>query len=167
MLYVGGLHPRKGVADLLIAFDTVHRTVAAARLYLVGEGPCEAEYRSLAANLESSAAITFCGSAADPRAYLRGADIFVLPSLADQAPFVLSEAREAGIPELLEGGRCGLLVPPRMPGALADTLAMLAGNPATLAAWRRRRQIDIDHLSVARVARDRVAIYRECVQAAE
>ena len=177
MLNVGGLHPRKGVADLLIAFDTVHRTVPAARLYLVGEGPCEAEYRSLAASLESSAAITFYGSAADPRAYLRGADIFVLPSLADPAPFVLSEAREAGcaivgtevdgIPELLEGGRCGLLVPPRMPGALADTLAMLAGNPATLAAWRRRSQINIDHLSVARVARDRVAIYRECVQAAE
>ena len=175
VLYVGGLHPRKGVADLLTAFDRAHRAVPAARLYLVGEGPCEAEYRSLAAGLESAAAITFCGSEADPRSYLRGADIFVLPSLADPAPLVLSEAREAGcavvgtkvdgIPELLEDGQCGLLVPPRAPNELADALIMLAGNPATLEAWRRRSQINIDHLSIARVARDTIAIYRECVQA--
>ena len=175
VLYVGGLHPRKGVADLLTAFDMAHRTVPTARLYLVGEGPSEAEYRSLAAALKSSAAITFCGSAADPRSYMRGADIFVLPSLADPAPLVLSEAREAGcaivgtevdgIPELLEGGRCGLLVPPRAPNELADALAMLAGNPAMLAVWRRRSQINIDHLSVARVAQDTISIYRECLQA--
>lgn len=173
VLYVGGLHPRKGVADLLTAFDMVHRAIPAARLYLVGEGPCEAEYRSIAAGLRSAAAITFCGSDADPRSYMRGADIFVLPSLADPAPLVLSEAREAGcaivgtevdgIPELLEGGQCGLLVPPRAPKELAEELSELAGNAATLAAWRQRSQINIDHLSVARVARDTVAVYRECL----
>ena len=173
VLFVGGLHPRKGVADLLTAFDLVHRAVPAARLYLVGEGPCEAEYRSIAAGLGSAAAITFCGSESDPRSYMRGADIFVLPSLADPAPLVLSEAREAGcaiigtevdgIPEMLEHGRCGLLVPARAPNALAESLSMLAGDAAILAAWRRRSQINLDHLSVARVARDTVAIYRECL----
>ena len=118
--------------------------------------------------------MTFAGAVEDPHPYLLGADIFVLPSHADPAPLVLSEAREAGcavvatavdgIPELLESGAAGLLVPPRDPGQLAATLLKLLNDPAELAAWRRNSGIDLDRLGIERVARDTLAVYAECVR---
>ncbi len=172
VLFVGGMHPRKGVTDLLDAFDEVHRRCARARLFLVGEGPMEMEYRARAAGLASSEAITFCGSQADPRPFFRGADICVLPSLAESAPLVLSEAREAGcavigtaidgIPEMLEYGKAGILVPPRTPAKLARAIGMLVEDEAALAHWRACSQVEIDRLSVRRVASDTLAVYEQC-----
>lgn len=171
VLFVGGLHPRKGVADLLTAFDAVHARAPQARLYLVGEGPMEMEYRAKAAGLRSHDAITFCGPVDDPRPYLLGADILVLPSLADSAPLVISEAREAGcavigtavdgIPELLEHGKAGLLVPPSAPDHLARAMSLLVEAPQALAHWRACSQINIDQLSIERVAHDTLAVYAE------
>ncbi len=173
VLFVGGLHPRKGLADLMAAFAIVHRRQPAARLTVIGEGPHRADYEVAAAKAGCAEAVTFLGSLQDPGAYLRGADIFVLPSHADPAPLVLSEAREAGcavvatdvdgIPELLEGGAAGILVPPRDPERLAAAILALILDPAALAAWRRKSQLNISHLGIARVARDTLAIYRECV----
>lgn len=175
VLFVGGLHPRKGLADLVAAFAIVHRSHPAAHLTVVGEGPHRADYEAAAATAGCAAAVTFTGAENDPRAYLLGADIFVLPSHADPAPLVLSEAREAGcaivatdvdgIPELLEGGAAGLLVPPRDPQRLAAAILSLAEDPAALAAWRRNSQTNISHMNVDRVARDTLAIYAECARA--
>ena len=173
ILFVGGLHPRKGVADLLDAFETVHAAHPSARLCLVGEGPYLDAYRARAATMACAEAVRFVGAVADPRPYLDGADIFVLPSRADPAPLVLSEAREAGcavvasdvdgVPELLEGGSAGLLVPPRDPRRLADAILSLVEDPANLRRWRTNSQVNIEHLTIARVARDTVAVYAECL----
>ncbi len=82
------------------------------------------------------------------------ATVLVHPSdgLGDGLPNVLREAmalgtpviasRIAGIPEALDYGRCGILVPPRDVGALADAIATLLGNAAlrrTFAERARRR----------------------------
>jgi glycosyltransferase involved in cell wall biosynthesis len=68
------------------------------------------------------------------------ATILVHPSdpLGDGVPTVIKEAMAvgapvvasavAGIPELLDDGRCGVLVPPRNPEALADAIAGLLGD---------------------------------------
>ncbi|MET3782516.1 glycosyltransferase involved in cell wall biosynthesis [Methylobacterium radiotolerans] len=99
-----------------------------------------------------------------------GADIFVLPSHADPAPLVLSEAREAGcaivgtdvdgIPELLGGGEAGVLVPAGDPDKLAQALIALTTDPAQLSAWRARSQINLDNLRIARVADETLTVYR-------
>ena len=176
VLFVGGLHPRKGVGDLIAAFGLVHAANAAARLTIVGEGPSLDAYRRDAAAAGCADAVTFAGAQSDPRSFLQGADVFVLPSHADPAPLVLSEAREAGcaiiatdvdgIPELLEGGRAGILVPPRDPKALAAAIRALIDDPGELARWRRNSQVDIAHLGIARVARDTLAVYAECLRPA-
>ncbi len=173
ILFVGGLHPRKGVADLLHAFACVHAANGAARLTLAGEGPYLEEYRALAAGMACAAAVTFTGAVADPRALLQAADIFVLPSHADPAPLVLSEAREAGcavvasavdgIPELLEHGRAGILVPPGNPARLAAALLPLVNDPAERDRWRANSQIDLARMAVSRVAQDTLAIYADCL----
>jgi glycosyltransferase involved in cell wall biosynthesis len=96
IIFVGGLHPRKGLPDLFAAFDTVHERNPAARLYIVGDGPHRDEYIKLVSSMDCGSAVTFMGAQDDQFPFLLGADVFVLPSHADPAPLVLSEAREAG-----------------------------------------------------------------------
>jgi glycosyltransferase involved in cell wall biosynthesis len=174
ILFVGGLHPRKGLTDLFSAFDLLHRRHPQARLHIVGDGPFAETYRNTVAQMSCNDAVSFEGSKLDPFPWMLGADIFVLPSLADPAPLVLSEAREAGcavvgtqvdgIPELLEGGEAGILVPPRDPEALAATLLALIEEPGAIARWRERSQLRIDRLRIARVARETLDLYEEAVQ---
>ncbi|MCJ2139166.1 glycosyltransferase family 4 protein [Methylobacterium sp. E-066] len=169
IVFVGGLHPRKGLPNLLQAFDAVHAQHPAVRLYVVGGGPTQDSYAQMAREMASAAAITFAGPQDDPYPWMLGADIFVLPSHADPAPLVLSEAREAGcaviatqvdgIPELLDQGRSGILVPPNAPDKIADALRMLVTDPDLLQAWRAHSQIAIDNLRIERVAREVIAVY--------
>jgi glycosyltransferase involved in cell wall biosynthesis len=169
ILFVGGLHPRKGLTDLFDAFEIVHTSFPTAHLYIVGDGPLREEYKASVAALRSASAITFVGPITDPYPYMLGADIFVLPSHADPAPLVLSEAREAGcavigssvdgIPQLLENGEAGLLVPPRDPAALAKMLGHLLEAPERIADWRRKSQLRIEHLTIERVARETLEVY--------
>ncbi|KKZ84034.1 glycosyl transferase [Rhizobium phaseoli] len=173
ILFVGGLHPRKGIPDLFNAFETVHRSFSGAHLYIVGDGPFREEYKKLAATLQSASAITFVGSTRDPYPYMLGADIFVLPSHADPAPLVLSEAREAGcaivgssvdgIPQLLEHGEAGLLVPPNDPDALAKTLSHLLESPERIADWRQKSQLRIERLMIERVAKETLEVYHSAM----
>ncbi len=170
IVFVGGLHPRKGVVDLINAFKIALAAFPAARLYIVGSGPMEDEYRELARQTGCGDAITFVGSVDDPYPYMLAADIFVLPSLADPAPLVISEAREArcaiigtkvdGIPQLLEFGEAGMLVPPSAPEMLAAALAELLADPAKLRAWQEKSQLRIDNLTIERVALETTAVYR-------
>jgi glycosyltransferase involved in cell wall biosynthesis len=167
VVYVGGLHPRKGVADLIDAMLLVHAQAPETHLYLVGEGPCLDEYR---ARTRGCPNIHFLGAHSDPRPYLLAADVFVLASHFDPAPLVISEAREAGcaivatrvdgIPQLLDAGLAGVLVAPRDPEGLAAAIRELVTDPAKLSTVRAASQINISNLSVNRVAAETMKIYR-------
>jgi glycosyltransferase involved in cell wall biosynthesis len=169
ILFVGGQHPRKGLPDLFAAFDTVYKEAPKARLYIVGEGPHLEIYTKSVSAMECASGVTFMGAKTDPFPFLLGADIFVLPSLADPAPLVLSEAREAGcavvatdvdgIPELLEHGRAGILVPARNPERLATALCSLVENPQMLQEWKKNSQVNIEYLRIERVAQEILEVY--------
>jgi glycosyltransferase involved in cell wall biosynthesis len=173
ILFVGGLHPRKGLPDLLEAFRLAHEEYPDSHLYIAGGGPFEAAYRQLASETGCASAITFVGAIDDPFPYMLGADIFVLPSHADPAPLVLSEAREAacavigtdvdGIPQLLGFGEAGVLVPPRDPQALAAALCDLLADPERLDMWKGRSQLQIDNLTIERVARETLNVYKSAL----
>ena len=161
IVFVGGMHPRKGVHDLITAMTAVHAEVPQAALHLVGEGPFEAEYRAQASGMPY---VHFHGARRDPRGFLAAASIFVLASHADPAPLVISEACAAGcavvasavdgIPEMLDGGRAGVLTPPRDPQALAAALLRLLRSPEELAAARAAALANADRLTIGRVARE-------------
>jgi glycosyltransferase involved in cell wall biosynthesis len=167
--FVGGLHPRKGVDDLITAFKTVCERVPAAFLYLVGHGPYWDAYKELAAQTGVGDRIQFCGPQADPRPYLLGSDLFVLASHAEPGALVLPEAREAGcaiiatsvdgIPEMLDGGKAGTLVPPRRPDLLAEAIIEVLTDKALLADMRARSRLNLDYFTVNRAAKDYVTIY--------
>lgn len=169
IIFVGGQHPRKGLPDLFSAFNTVYKKHPGARLYIVGDGPCLDTYIGLVSSLECGSAVTFMGAQDDPFPFLLGADVFVLPSHADPAPLVLSEAREAGcaivatdvdgVPELLEHGKAGILVPARDPARLSEVLSSLLDNLETLREWKKKSQFNLEHLRIERVARETLEVY--------
>ncbi|WP_419830004.1 glycosyltransferase family 4 protein [Methylobacterium sp.] len=173
IMYIGGLHPRKGLPDLLAAYELIYKKNVTPKLYIVGEGPYSKSYRDLAASLKSSENIIFLGRTESPLSVLAFADVFVLPSHADPAPLVISEAREArcaviatridGIPELLEEGEAGILVQAGNVTEIAQAIAMLTNNKKNMEQWKLRSQINIDRLSVERVALQTIMVYNEVI----
>ena len=166
---LAGMYERKGIRDLLLAFALLRKQVPDAVLYLVGEGPDRAVMEEFAAQLGVAQHAHFEGFSADPRAYLAQADIFVLASHCEPAGLVLCEAREAGraivatrvggIPEMLDGGEAGMLVPAHDPATLADTLAHLLSDRAAHSALAARATRNLEPFSVQRVSEGYLAIY--------
>jgi glycosyltransferase involved in cell wall biosynthesis len=169
---IAGMHPRKGIVDLMHASVIVAERFPTAHLYLVGTGPMHDEYKQLANTLRPNG-ITFCGHLDDPRPVLLAADVFVLASHSEPAALVLSEAREAGCAivatdvggnrEMLSNGEAGVLVPPKNPAALADAIIGLLDDPAHMATMRANSTRDLYRFTMERVAADIEQVYRELV----
>jgi glycosyltransferase involved in cell wall biosynthesis len=166
--FVGGLHERKGVDDLLHAFDRVARMVPGVHLYIAGSGPLQSEYERIAAGLKSRPSIHFVGHLDNPSLLYRALDVFCLPSRAEPFGLVLVEAREAGcaivatdvdgVPQVLDFGAAGLLVPARNVDALASALAH-ALEPATLKDLKQRASRGLERFSVRCVAERYIDLY--------
>ncbi len=135
---VARLHRQKGVIHLLQACGRIFRAVPESRAVIVGDGPQAGRMKREARRLGLEDKCSFLGSREDAIALMALFDIFVLPSLWEGLPFVLVEAASLGkpivatavdgVPEILEGGRTGLLVPPGDPTALANAVIRLLLN---------------------------------------
>lgn len=140
LIAVGRLSPEKGQAGLLEAFATVSRDHADLELVLVGDGPEAARLHALAGSLGISERVRFSGRLSEPDTLreIADADILVLPSFMEGLPIVLMEAmamgtaviasRVAGIPELVEDGKSGLLFTPSNWNELAACMRRLADD---------------------------------------
>ncbi len=171
IVFVGAMVPRKGVDDLIEAFRLAAPRIPSACLYLLGWGPYVHAYMEQAARGGVAERIIFCKGQADPRPWLLGADLFILPSLAEPGGLVLAEARGAGCAviatdvggnsEMLDDGAAGILVPPRRPDLVAEAIVRVLGDPAELARWRKKAQQNIEKFRVGRVVGDYLDLYRE------
>ncbi len=168
---VCGLHPRKGVSDLLYAFETVKAKFPKVHLYILGEGPMQGEYQHLSQSLGLENNVHFLGYRNDPREYLFAADIFVLASHADPGPLVIAEARNAGcaiiatnvdgIPEMLDHGKAGILVEPRHPEMIAKAIEELLSNDSFLKKYSDLAKQNVSRFTISRVCQDMDQIYNE------
>jgi glycosyltransferase involved in cell wall biosynthesis len=168
---VAGMYKRKGITELIDAFAQIAPDFPDAHLYLVGNGPDRAKFEAQAQRTAVCDRIHFEGFQPEPQRYLLATDIFVLASHRDPSPLVIPEAREAscaiiatavdGVPEALDGGEAGLLVPPADGSALADALRQLLGNPNSLQTWKNQAQYNLARLNVARVYEETLAVYQE------
>lgn len=140
ILLVGRLSPEKGQATLVRAAPLVIERIPTARFVLLGaDSKGEADrLRRLAQELSVSEAVEFRSWMADPRPAFQEADVVVLPSRSEGFGRVLVEAaclgkpvvasRVGGIPEVVQDGQTGYLVPPDDPEALSERLLTLLGD---------------------------------------
>lgn len=108
------------------------------RLRLIGDGPMRAEYERLCRELVIDNAVEFLGARIDVPELLGESDVAVLATHTEGFGIVLAEAMCAetaivatDIPacrEVLDSGRCGLLVPSRDVDALAAAITRLLEN---------------------------------------
>jgi glycosyltransferase involved in cell wall biosynthesis len=144
LLFVGSIIPAKGIEILLRAFGQVVRSIANAKLHVIGTGQSEYIQHTLMSliNREGiSQQVVFYGyqTAVEVAALMSRVSVLVLPTFMDTSPNVIAEALVAGvpviasdvggIPEMLEGGSLGTLVEPGSVGALADAILSVLKNP--------------------------------------
>jgi colanic acid/amylovoran biosynthesis glycosyltransferase len=142
LLFVGRLAGVKGLPMLLDAVALVKASHPEVKLTLAGDGPDRARLEEQARRLGIAANVEFLGyrSQAQVRELLQQTDVFVMGSFAEGVPVVLMEAMAAGvpvvatqiagIPELVEPGVNGLLVPPGDVGSLAAAIERLVEDPS-------------------------------------
>ena len=132
---VARLEPEKGHPTLLEAWPAVLRAVPNATLLVVGEGSRHGELERQAAALRIAHRVVFTGRRDDVPAVTAALDVAVLPSYREAQGLSILEAmalsrpvvasRVGGIPEVIEDGVSGLLVPPHDPVALAAAIIRL------------------------------------------
>jgi glycosyltransferase involved in cell wall biosynthesis len=168
---VAGMFQRKGIAELIAAFEQLAVTVPEAHLYLVGNGPDLPKFIAQAQRTSVSDRIHFEGFQPQPSRYLNATDVFVLASHREPFGLVLSEARAAkcaivasqidGIPEALDSGEAGLLVPPGHVETLANTISQLLSDPSLLNTWKMRSHQNLEWTQVSRMHQETLAVYQE------
>src|SRR5215208_6471493 len=138
VLFVGRLAPQKGVSTLVEAAGLLKDP--SAQVLLVGDGPERKALERDADRLGVGDRLHFVGFLAHERlpAVLSYADLLVLPSLYEELGTVLLEAmwaglpivasRTGGIPDVIEDGVNGMLVPPGEPEALARAIDRLLAD---------------------------------------
>ena len=138
VLFVGRLAPQKGVSTLVEAAGLLKDP--SARILLVGDGPERPKLERDAERLGVGDRLHFVGFFAHDRlpAVFAHADLLVLPSLYEELGTVLLEAMQAalpivasktgGIPDVIDNGVNGMLVPPGDPEALARAIDCLLAD---------------------------------------
>lgn len=174
---VGRMVEKKGIEFGLRAVgELLHRKIPV-RYVVVGDGPLRPALESLSRRLGIQDHVTFHGwqPAEVVRNLIATGDILLAPSITDRTgdqegiPVTLMEAmalgipvistRHSGIPELVEDGASGILLPERDWPGIANAVSGLTGNPrmhADMALAARRRiedRFNIDRLNAELVRR--------------
>ena len=133
-------------------------------MVIVGDGPEAGALRAAA-----DARVVFMDFEGPSARYLRGLDVYVLPSDWEAFPIGLLEAQACGVPQVATdvGGtrealvpETGVLVPPGDPGALADAVIGLLRDPerrAAMAAASRARHAE--RFTVERMVAETAVVY--------
>lgn len=173
LVTVCGMNSRKGIDELLQAFELLGAEFRRAHLYLVGDGPEKEQFERLAQHSNFADRIHFEGYQRCPQSYMLGADIFVLASRRESFGLVLIEARQAGcaivatdvdgISEALDGGTAGVLVPARCPRAMADGIRPLLQDAVLRKHWQTRANEGVARFFVDQMAIETNAVYADAL----
>jgi glycosyltransferase involved in cell wall biosynthesis len=171
---VARLEPEKGHPTLLDAWPAVLAAVPNAHLLIVGEGTEREALEAQAAALGLGASVTFTGRRDDVPAVTAALDVAVLPSYREAQGLSILEAMAlstpvvasavGGIPEMIEHGRTGLLVPPHDPEALATSIVrLLTDHPYADTLGRAGHDLVHERFCVELMVRAVESIYDEAV----
>ncbi len=175
LLHVGRFAPPKNHLLLIEVFAQALKDYPKMRLWLVGDGPLRPEVERVVEKKGLSDKVFFLGIRDDVPKLLAESDVFILPSDWEGVPLTVLEAMAAGkpviatavggVPELVENGVTGILVPPHNSKALAQGILRLAKDPDLRQRMGKAAQERaLERFDIARTAREYEALYLKLLQ---
>jgi glycosyltransferase involved in cell wall biosynthesis len=178
-LCVARFAPQKAHEVLLRALALARQSEPALGLLLVGDDPFGDGRRRAEAVAEEcrlGSACVFAGIRRDVPRLMAASDWFVMSSLWEGLGLVFLEAmaahkpvlstRVSAIPEVVEDGVTGILVPPRDPEALAQGLLRLARDSALCERMGQAGAERVERIfGLDRMVEETLAVYREVLEA--
>ncbi len=163
---VGRFSRQKGFDTLIAALPSLPDVTCV----LVGDGPERGQLERLASELGVSDRVVMTGWIDEPRNHLASVDLVAQPSRYEGAPLAMIEAMLAeraivasnvgSVPELVEDGRTGLLIPPDDPAALAAALSgLLSDRRLRTEMGKRARERALARFTAPAMARSYEALY--------
>lgn len=135
---IGRFEPQKAVDDFLKAARIVKNKTPNVNFLVVGDGPLRNDMGKLSMQLGIKDVVLFTGWKKNLKEYIGIMDIICMPSLWEALPFLLLEAMAmkkpivatsvGGIPEVVDNGKTGILIPPSRPEDMARAIINLIGN---------------------------------------
>lgn len=170
LLHVGRFAPQKNHHLLIEAFASAVKEYPGMQLWLVGDGPMRAEVEGLVKEKGLEKKVLFFGVTSNVVDFMISSDIFVLSSDWEGFGLVLVEAMATAkpvvatavdaVPELINDGITGILVPPRNPETLANAVLCLAKDPELRQKMGKAAQERaVAMFDISRTAREYEALY--------
>lgn len=178
----GRLVEKKGIEYVIRAVAKLVSTYPRLNYKIIGEGHLRSYFTQLIQKLELTENVELMGWCNETEivAILKNTHIFVAPSITaadgnQDAPInVLKEAMaiglpvistyHGGIPELVEDGRSGFLVPEKDVAALADRLSYSLEHPELWSVMGKAgREFVLQHYNLERLNDDLINIYRSLI----
>lgn len=171
VIYTGSLVAKKGIYQLMKAWNIVHEQIPAAKLEVYGKGPVERVRKNLSSAVLDSVAFKGHISRSQLLERLSTAEAAVFPSYAETFGLSVVEAMACGTavintirtsgPEILQDGIDGLLVDPGNASILAKKIVYLLQNPAETERLARAGKTRVQQLfDINIIAEKNEAFYR-------
>lgn len=176
VLFVGSNMHRKGVPDLIKAAPGVIKGHPQAKFIVVGSDKSMDQLKALCAKLKVSQNFEFVGwkSQQDLLGLYQQATVFVMPSLTEALGVTFLEAMAAGvpvigtnvggIPEIIQNGSNGLLVPVESPDSIAEAINRLLADESLPKQLTENARATLDQFDVNRMMECTFRLYREVVE---
>ena len=167
---VGRLQYGKGHDVFIRAFALLRSERQDIRALVVGTGPAAEELKTLAASLGLGGSLNFTGFVDAVEPYVRAMDVVAVPSRKESLPLTVLEAmalerpvaaaRVGDLPDVINDGESGLIVPPEDVPALAAALRrLLADEPLRHRLGKAARQRVIETYSIPAMSLRLAEIY--------
>ena len=176
LLYAGRIAPNKGLSGLFSALALIPPSERIPLVLMGRDWGERGRLEATARHLGIATDLLWLGhvdSAPSYRAVFRRAAVFVLPSEWEAFGLVLLEAMAAGlpivatavggVPEVLDAGKVGRLVPYGDPAALGEAIRSVLADPAAADRWRNSGLERVRSFTWERAVAAHRALYRELV----
>ncbi len=175
VLFVGSNMHRKGVPDLIKAAPGVIREHPEAQFVIVGKDKAVPQLEALCADFKVNKNFEFAGwrSQADLLGHYQQATIFVMPSLTEALGVTFLEAMAAGvpvigtnvggIPEIIQNGFNGLLVPIESPSAITEAINRLLADDQLRESLAENARATLNKFDVSSMMECTYRLYNEVV----
>jgi glycosyltransferase involved in cell wall biosynthesis len=171
---IGRLSPVKGHKYLFEALKGLNH-IPEIKLHIFGEGALRIELERLAHSLSIEKRVIFWGFQNNVSRFVRKMSLFVMPSIFESMPYSLLEAmylgvpviasNVGGIPEVIENGADGLLVPAQDPDALRAAIVRLFENKTERTEMAQKAETKVrTHFMIPHMLEEYTERYREGVR---